>query len=138
VGSAPLAGAARGELGEEARPTRDHHVPHHDPAPRRRHREPRSPLEDDFAAFAKRHGLPAPRINVRVNGKEVDALFPEERVIVELDSVEFHDDPISWRNDRRRDRNSAAHGYLTVRLIKEDLTDEDARELHQTLAQRRP
>jgi hypothetical protein len=98
----------------------------------------RSPLEDDFVAFAKRHGLPIPRINVRVNGQEVDALFPEERVIVELDSLEFHDDPISWRNDRRRDRASAAHGYLTVRLIKEDLTDEDAQELHQTLAQRRP
>ncbi len=98
----------------------------------------RSPLEDDFAAFCERHGLPTPRINVEINGNEVDALFPEERVIVELDSVEFHDDPISWRNDRRRDRSSAAHGYLTVRLIREDLTDEDAWELHQTLAQRRP
>jgi very-short-patch-repair endonuclease len=98
----------------------------------------RSKHEDDFVAWAKRHGLPTPRINVKVNGKEVDALFPQERVIVELDSVEFHDDPISFRSDRRRDRGSAAHGFLTVRLLKEDLTDEDAEELHQTLAQRRP
>jgi very-short-patch-repair endonuclease len=66
-----------------------------------------------------RHGLPSPRINVTVNGKEVDALFPEERVIVELDRVEFHNDPISFRNDRRRDRGSAAHGYVKVRLLKE-------------------
>lgn len=36
----------------------------------------RSALEDDFQAFAKRHGLPRPLINVKVNGKEVDALFP--------------------------------------------------------------
>jgi very-short-patch-repair endonuclease len=93
--------------------------------------------DDDFVVWAKRHGLPTPRINVKVNGKEVDALFPEERVIVELDSVEFHDDPISFRKDRRRDRGSAAHGFVTVRLLKEDLTDEDAEELHQTLAQRR-
>lgn len=77
-------------------------------------------------------------INVQVDGKEVDALFPAERVIVELDSVEFHDDPISFRIDRRRDRGSAAHGYVTVRLLKEDLTDEDAELLCQTLAQRRP
>ena len=98
----------------------------------------RSKYEDDFVAWARRHGLPTPRINVKVNGKEVDALFPEERVIVELDSVEFHDDPISFRRDRRRDRGSAAHGFVTVRLLKEDLTDEDAEELHQTLAQRRP
>jgi very-short-patch-repair endonuclease len=98
----------------------------------------RSKHEDDFVAWAKRHGLPTPRINVKVNGKEVDALLPEERVIVEPDSVEFHKDPISFRSDRRRDRGSAAHGYLTVRLIKEALTDEDADELHQTLRQRRP
>jgi very-short-patch-repair endonuclease len=98
----------------------------------------RSKHEDDFVAWAKRHGLPTPRINVKVNGKEVDALFPEERVIVELDSVEFHDNPISFRADRRRDQGSAAHGFVTVRLLKEDLADEDADLLHQTLAQRRP
>jgi very-short-patch-repair endonuclease len=98
----------------------------------------RSKHEDDFVAWAKRHGLPTPRINVKVNGKEVDALFRVERVIVELDSVEFHDDPISFRTDRRRDRGSAAHGFVTVRLLKEDLTDEDADLLHQTLAHRRP
>ena len=98
----------------------------------------RSPLEDDFLAFLKRHNLPTPIINATVNGKEVDALFPEERVIVELDSVEFHHDPISFRNDRRRDRGSSAHGFVTVRLLKEDLTGEDADLLHQTLVQRRP
>jgi Transcriptional regulator, AbiEi antitoxin len=98
----------------------------------------RSQNEDDFVAWAERDGLPTPQINVKVNGKEVDALFPTERVIVELDSLEFHHDPISFRNDRRRDRGSAAHGYLTVRLIKEDLRDEDAEELRQTLRQRRP
>jgi very-short-patch-repair endonuclease len=98
----------------------------------------RSKHEDDFVAWAKRHGFPTPRVNVKVNGKLVDALFPEERVIVELDSVEFHDNPISFRTDRRRDRGSAAHGFVTVRLLKEDLSDEDAELLRQTLAQRRP
>jgi hypothetical protein len=98
----------------------------------------RSKNEDDFVAWAKRQGLPTPLVNVKVSGKEVDALFPAERVIVELDSVEYHDDPISFRTDRRRDRGSAADGFVTVRLLREDLTDEDAELLHQTLAQRRP
>jgi hypothetical protein len=71
----------------------------------------RSKHEDDFVAWAKRHGLPTPRINVKVNGQEVDALFPQERVIVELDSEEFHDDPISFRTDRQRDRRSAGRRW---------------------------
>jgi very-short-patch-repair endonuclease len=82
--------------------------------------------QHEVTSPAKRHGFPTRRINVKVNGKEVDALFPEERVIVELDSVEFHDNPISLRTDRQRDRGCAAHGFVTVRLLKEDLADEDA------------
>jgi hypothetical protein len=97
-----------------------------------------SSLEDEFLAFTKRYDLPTPRVNVKVNGKKVDALFEPEHVIVELDSLEFHHDQISFRNDRRRDRGSAAVGYLTVRLMKEDLGDEGAEELRHTLRQRRP
>ena len=46
----------------------------------------RSPLEDDFLAFARRYGLPAPRDRHHLLGYEIDVLFPRERVIVEVDS----------------------------------------------------
>ena len=89
-------------------------------------------------AWTKRHGLPTPRINVTVNGKEVDALFPLRAGDRRARQRGVPRRPISFRTDRRRDRGSAAHGFVTVRLLKEDLTDEDAELLAQTLAQRRP
>ena len=53
----------------------------------------------------KRYGLPVPLINVKVGGETVDAFYPDELLIVELDGREFtHAD--DWRpafeNDRRR------------------------------------
>ncbi len=39
----------------------------------------RSPLEDDFAAFCRKHGLPMPSFNTTVLGYEVDALWPAQR-----------------------------------------------------------
>lgn len=45
----------------------------------------RSTLEDEFVAFVRRYGLPMPRLNVKVGGREVDAIFEAEKVIVELD-----------------------------------------------------
>src|SRR5262249_17740539 len=50
----------------------------------------RSGWEDDFADFCREHGLPAPVMGVPLHGYIVDALFVRERVIVELDSWEFH------------------------------------------------
>ena len=87
--------------------------------------------------WAKRHGLPTPQINATVNGKEVDALFPAERVIVELDSWTFHGDPISFRNDKARDTARAADGLLPLRLTSDRFTAEGADELHRILSRRR-
>ena len=52
----------------------------------------RSPFEDDFLAFIAKYGLPTPLINVKVDGREVDAYFPENDLIVELDGWDYHKD----------------------------------------------
>ena len=70
-------------------------------------------------AFAKRYGLPTPQTNVPLNGHVVDVLFPEERVIVEVDSWEFHRFKTNFEDDRKRDANMLAAGYLTVRMTDE-------------------
>ena len=44
--------------------------------------EGRSPLEIRFAAFVRAYELPAPVQNVDVLGHEVDALWPEAKLIV--------------------------------------------------------
>ena len=100
----------------------------------------RSGKEDDFVTFCRTHGLPTPRTNVRLFGKEVDALFEEEMVIVEIDTWNTHNSHKSFQSDRKRDARAAEHGYLTVRVIA-DLLEQDpygeAESLRRTLVKRR-
>src|SRR5436305_1699960 len=63
----------------------------------------RSELEDRFVAFCHKHRLPQPETNVPMNGRVVDAFFREERVIVEIDSYEFHSDRTTFELDRAKD-----------------------------------
>ena len=100
----------------------------------------RSGKEDDFVTFCKRHGLPTPRTNVMLFGHERDAVFEDEKVIVEIDTWDTHNSYKSFTSDRKRDGVAAEHGYLTVRLISELLAadpDGEAESLLRTLAKRR-
>jgi hypothetical protein len=101
----------------------------------------RSGWEDDFPAFCKRYGLPTPIMGAPLCGYIVDALFPRERVIVELDSKEFHMDAIAFETDRERDAEMLLHGFVTVRVTWERLEQRPQREadrLHAILAAHAP
>ncbi len=77
-----------------------------------------------FLVFVARHRLPAPLIEQRFHGFRVDAMYPSQRLIVELDSYEFHRDRDRFENDRRRDAVALGHGYVTFRITWERLTQE--------------
>ena len=94
----------------------------------------RSEFEDAFLDFAQRYGLPRPEGNVKVAGYEVDALFRQERVIVELDGFDYHRDRTSFEADRERDADTLAHGHLTVRITWERLRGSEAPEAERLLA----
>jgi predicted transcriptional regulator of viral defense system len=96
-----------------------------------------SKMEDRFASFCARYDLPTPAFNVMVCGYMVDALFAEERLIVELDSWEFHQDRHAFKNDRRRDAVTLAAGYATVRITWERLDAAEAERLSRILHARR-
>lgn len=99
----------------------------------------RSEFEDAFVAFAERFGLPRPEINARVAGYEVDALFREQRVIVELDGYEFHGTRQSFEKDRERDATTLAAGFRTIRITWERLAqapEKEAERLKAILAAR--
>jgi hypothetical protein len=101
----------------------------------------RAGWEDDFPAFCKRYGLPAPVMGARVCGYIVDALFVAERVIVELDSKQFHMDAIAFETDRERDADTLEHGFVTVRVTWERIDERPRREaqrLHAILAGHAP
>jgi hypothetical protein len=86
-----------------------------------------SPLEDRFAAFCAAHHLPPPQTNVLVDGDEVDALWPAARLIVELDSWEFHAHRTAFETDRSRDTDHLLVGYRTIRVTHRRLSQEPDR-----------
>jgi hypothetical protein len=98
------------------------------------HSPTNSPLDDDFAEFARRYGLPAPVTNTYLLGYEIDVLYPRERVIVEVDGYQFHSDRGSFERDRKRDAVMLAEGIVTVRITEERMKQEPEQEARRMLA----
>lgn len=92
----------------------------------------RSHFEDAFLDFARGFGLPRPEVNQRIAGHEVDMLWRERRLIVELDGYTFHSSRTAFEHDRRRDADLQAAGYRVVRITWQRLAngaDAEARRL---------
>jgi hypothetical protein len=99
----------------------------------------RSEFEDRFAPFCADYGLPIPIFNAPVAGYEADAYFPDHKLVIELDSWEFHKDRDAFISDRDRDTDRLAAGIATVRITWERLTHTPAKEaarLHTIIAAR--
>jgi hypothetical protein len=75
-----------------------------------------SPLEDRFLDFCREHGIPLPEMNVTLAGWRVDAHWPRARLVVELDSWEFHAGRGQFDRDRRKGLALQDAGYVLVRL----------------------
>lgn len=60
--------------------------------------------------------LPPPRVNARLGRFEVDFLWPDQRLVVEVDGYAYHSDRASFERDRRRDATLSAAGYLVIRV----------------------
>lgn len=86
--------------------------------------EGRSPLENRFHAFCRKYRLPEPARNVHVLDHEVDALWPEARLVVELDSWEHHGHRAAFERDRARDPKLLLAGYRTIRITHRRLDTE--------------
>jgi very-short-patch-repair endonuclease len=88
----------------------------------------RSPLEERFLPFLARYGLPRPRLNawIQVGGRsfQVDCLWPESRVVVELDSFAAHGIRPVFESDRARDRVLQTADYRSARITWRQLDDE--------------
>jgi very-short-patch-repair endonuclease len=104
------------------------------------HDDTRSRFEDGFPAFCRRFGLPKPVMNARLGRYTVDAFFPNERLIVELDSWHYHSSREAFEDDRERDAYFLAADLATVRITWrriEQRPREEAERLHAILARRR-
>jgi hypothetical protein len=80
----------------------------------------RSRLEERFVGFLDTHGLPRPRLNAHLalRGRffEVDCLWRDRKLVVELDGRGFHDTGRAFERDRERDRILLAEGWRVTRV----------------------
>jgi very-short-patch-repair endonuclease len=90
----------------------------------------RSELEKRFREFLTDHGLPLPETNahIQINGVwiEVDALWREQHLIVELDGRSTHDTSAAFESDRARDRILQAAGFRVIRITWRQLHESPA------------
>jgi very-short-patch-repair endonuclease len=84
----------------------------------------RSEAERRMLALIRAARLPAPGANVHVNGHEVDLLWPEQRLIVEVDGFAFHSTRHAFERDRTRDAQLQAAGYRVLRVTWRQIQDE--------------
>ena len=88
----------------------------------------RSDLERDFLRLCRRHGFPAPEVNVKVGGWTVDFLWREQRIAVETDFYDYHRGRVAWQDDHARDLALRQRG-LDVRRYDEQQLNERAGEV---------
>jgi very-short-patch-repair endonuclease len=93
----------------------------------------RSDLERGFLRLCRRHGLPAPEVNVRIGNHLVDFLWRDRCLVVEADGYRYHRGRAAFEDDRARDLELRGKGFTVIRL-SEAQVDGDARRVAETLA----
>jgi very-short-patch-repair endonuclease len=84
----------------------------------------RSEAERLLRALIRAANLPMPRFNARLAGYEVDAVWPEQRLIIEVDGYAYHGHRAQFERDRRKDLALTAAGYRVIRVSWRQLTQE--------------
>jgi hypothetical protein len=86
----------------------------------------RSELERRFLDLCRRYGIPQPATNVVVAGLVVDAFWPREGLVAELDGYRWHRGRSAFEEDRRRTAILELAGYRVLRITARRLADEPA------------
>jgi very-short-patch-repair endonuclease len=90
-------------------------------------RRARSDLEEDFFALVGRHHLPLPETNVKLGRWEVDFLWRQQRLVVEIDSFTYHGGSVAFHDDHARDLDLRQLGFTVLRYSELQLEDEPDR-----------
>jgi very-short-patch-repair endonuclease len=85
-----------------------------------------SELELRFVELIRAHAIPLPEINQDAEALIVDAIWHDQRAIVELDGFEFHKLPRDLRNDNARNRRLVLAGYRVIRFVWVDVVTDPA------------
>jgi very-short-patch-repair endonuclease len=87
-------------------------------------RRTRSPAEREMLALIRRAGLTGYETNAQIHGYEVDVLWSDARLAVEVDGYAAHSGRVAFERDRLKNAALTAHGltvmYVTGRQIRRD------------------
>jgi very-short-patch-repair endonuclease len=84
----------------------------------------RSEAEERLLALIRAAQLPAPELNVRIGSHEVDFLWREQALIVEVDGFRFHSSLAAFERDRVRDSELVAGGFRVIRVTWRQIVDQ--------------
>lgn len=76
----------------------------------------RSDLEAMFLGLCEMHGFPRPLVNQILHGEEVDFLWADHRLAVEVDGRETHLTRQAFERDRAKDAKLTVAGHRVVRF----------------------
>jgi very-short-patch-repair endonuclease len=83
-----------------------------------------SRFETYFLEIVRQAGLPEPRVNVPVADELVDCYWPDQGLIVELDSWGAHKTKAKFNADRRRDVKLQISGHRVARFTYEQVVEQ--------------
>jgi very-short-patch-repair endonuclease len=86
----------------------------------------RSEMEERFLALCDRYEIERPKVNTRVEGYEVDFVWRDQRLIVEVDGYSYHREPTAFEDDRERDVTLVLAGWRVLRFTWTQLTTRPA------------
>ncbi len=93
----------------------------------------RSLQEEDFPQLCARFGFPRPVINGIVLGMEVDAVFFDHGIAVELDGYAFHSGRIQWEDDHAKRARLTAAGWMVLAYSWRQVQEDGGRLVRETL-----
>jgi very-short-patch-repair endonuclease len=82
----------------------------------------RSELEEAFLRLCDDHGIERPETNARIEGIEVDFVWRDRRLIVEVDGYAYHRAPAAFERDRERDVRLTLAGWCVMRFTWAQIT----------------
>jgi very-short-patch-repair endonuclease len=89
----------------------------------------RSRAERAFLKLIRDARLPAPEVNQKLGRYVPDFMWRDQRLIVELDSYQFHAGPGGFHNDREKDLVYRDAGFDVLRATRNHVIREPARVL---------
>ncbi|MCW3064369.1 MAG: hypothetical protein JWN32_1541 [Solirubrobacterales bacterium] len=84
----------------------------------------RSHLERLFLLVVRKHRLPRPDVNHPIARRKRDFVWPEQRLVVEVDGYEYHSTREAKRRDHQRDRELTGLRWRPARFTYEDVAFE--------------